>query len=117
MNSIAIDREFNEVRRDNYEGPRRLFRHLPSGASRLPHPGQEPGGAGAQDQGGRRPLSGCIGASMKEQIEERGPIRSKIDDSDVIEKYQLHLDEIEEKGNFKEFADIAELRKLIEGDE
>jgi len=54
---------------------------------------------------------------MKEQIEERGPIRSKIDDSDVIEKYQLHLDEIEEKGNFKEFADIAELRKLIEGDE
>jgi hypothetical protein len=38
-------------------------------------------------------------------------------DLDVREEYLVHLDELERKGKFEEFSDIASLRKRIEKEE
>jgi hypothetical protein len=38
-------------------------------------------------------------------------------DLEVREEYLVHLDELERKGKFEEFSDIASLRKRIEKEE
>lgn len=52
-----------------------------------------------------------------EEMEERLQALADMHDESVFEvrdDYLLHLDELEEKGEFEEFTDIGELRRRIE---
>lgn len=52
-----------------------------------------------------------------EEMEERLQALADMHDESVFEvrdDYLVHLDELEEKGEFEEFTDIGELRRRIE---
>jgi len=52
-----------------------------------------------------------------EEMEERLQMLAELhgeSEFDVRDEYIAHLDELDEKGRFEEFADIAELRRKIE---